>query len=174
MRRVIALCGGQGSGKTTLAKYLVDAHGFTKISFADPIYAMMSSLLRGDARALPKEEPLEALGGKTLRHALQTLGTEWGRAHIGDDIWVSAAIRNIQDAGADVVIDDVRFLNEYEALLGVGAEFYKIHRVGHDSVSTDSHASEQAYSSFEVNEVIYNIGSSRRDFISHALSTMKI
>ena len=44
MKNLIALTGLAGSGKTTAADYLVKAHGFTRIKFADPLKSMLYTL----------------------------------------------------------------------------------------------------------------------------------
>ena len=34
---LLGLSGGRGSGKTTIANYLVEEYGYSKISFAEPV-----------------------------------------------------------------------------------------------------------------------------------------
>ena len=50
---------------------------------------------------------------------MQTLGTEWGRNMIGPDVWVRLTMHRVDDllaSGVNVIIDDVRFDNEAEAI----------------------------------------------------------
>lgn len=55
---------------------------------------------------------LRKLPELSARVALQTLGTEWGRAHY-DRIWIDALRRVVDNSPADlVVVTDGRFLNE--------------------------------------------------------------
>jgi hypothetical protein len=128
--RLIGLCGLAGAGKTTAAEVL-EAQGYERISFAAPLKAAFDAVLMGagvDAlqaarmiRGDLKEVPLSILGGHSPRHAMQTLGTEWGRTCMGADFWVGigmARAEAILAAGGRVVIDDVRFLNEAAAIRG--------------------------------------------------------
>lgn len=115
MKRVILISGKMGSGKTTLSGALKDALKdklVARIKFADPLYQMHDAVLGllasyGFTREIKKDGPL-----------LQLLGTEWGRKHLGEDIWVMIA-KNRADRllkEADVVIfDDARFENELDA-----------------------------------------------------------
>lgn len=91
-----------------------------------------------------KEKPLEALGGVTPRKMMQTLGTEWGRKLIDEDLWVNVAKQRIARIGNSspvdlvyVLITDIRFNNEAplcDAIL----------RVNRDDVSdVPKHASEK-------------------------------
>jgi hypothetical protein len=133
LTRIIALTGYAGSGKSTVARHLVEAHGFTLVKFAGPLKGMMRALGLGDREIEGdlKEQPHPLLCGKTPRHAMQTLGTEWGRTCIGPDFWVNAAMENVHavlDQGGSVVIDDCRFYNEGEAVRALGGEVIHIRR----------------------------------------------
>lgn len=145
MIKMIALTGYAGSGKTTAAKYLVEAHGFTLVKFAGPLKSMMRCLGLGDREIEGdlKEQPCAILGGKTPRHAMQTLGTEWGRALIHSDLWVNAAMEmaaDVLDHGGRVVIDDMRFGNEVKAVKSNGGIIIRINRPGVGPVN--AHTSE--------------------------------
>lgn len=154
MPDIIALCGPQQVGKTTAAQSLVDRFNFTRVAFADPLYDMVAALLRlpiHKVRQLPKNEPMALLEGRTLRHTLQTLGTEWGRNSIGNGIWVNAAIRravSLTQHGHRVVIDDCRFLNEYEALRAAGAKMVLLQRDDLPEQINVAHGSEVEWPTF--------------------------
>ena len=91
--------------------------------------------------------------GMTARVALQTLGTEWGRAMIDPDIWVKAAMREaeyflqampiskLSTPDNKVIFDDVRFANEAVAIRNAGGKVYRVNRKDFES-STDFHISE--------------------------------
>ena len=118
MIQVIALVGKAGAGKTRAGQYLIDHFGYKRLRFAERLKAMLYafgldySVIDGN----DKDKPCESLCGQTPRHAMQTLGTEWGRRMIGDDLWVKALERDMMlGIGAGItkfVIDDLRFLNE--------------------------------------------------------------
>lgn len=146
---LIAFSGLAGVGKSTAANYLVANHGFTRLSFADPLRDMLKALGLSDADFTQegKTRPHQLLQGKTPREALQSLGTEWGRNMIGDEIWRDAAIRRAHEIisrGGKVVFDDCRFNNEAEAILSIGGFVVGLCREGIKRAG--GHASEAGIS----------------------------
>lgn len=145
-----------GSGKTTFANALVSQEGFRKTAIASTLKDMVRTFLESsginpyDAAELIadpelKEAPLDCLMGKSPRYAMQTLGTEWGRDLFGHDFWVSAALKRavrIQSAGISVVIDDVRFRNEADAIHKAGGYVVQVVRPGVPIPTSAGHASE--------------------------------
>lgn len=66
----------------------------------------------------------------TPREALQTLGTEWGRA-MYENVWAELGVRRALAAPADLVmITDCRFTNEAKAVRDAGGEVWRIVRPG--------------------------------------------
>ncbi|MGV1762806.1 deoxynucleotide monophosphate kinase family protein [Rhizobium rhizogenes] len=94
------------------------------MKFAGPLKAMLAGFYRACGldddeihRKLEgdlKEEPCQHLCGKTPRHAMETLGTEWGRKLIGGNLWTNAWFAKVERTAGPVVVDDVRFVNELE------------------------------------------------------------
>ena len=171
MTRLIGLCSPvMGSGKTTLATRLERDNDYKKVSFAAPIKEMTLSLLKSVPLDFPvtpdacvygehKETVIPALG-VTSRQIQQTLGTEWGRGCISETLWIDIALSVTamhRDRGHSVVIDDVRFPNEYEAILAAGGECYRIVRPG-AKMTTETHASEGQLDGIHMPE-IWNTGS---------------
>lgn len=122
---IVALTGLKGSGKSEVAKHLVDNCGFVRGKFAGPLKEMLRALLRwqgADADEIEemvegslKEEPSFYLNDATPRHAMQTLGTEWGRELIHPDLWVDIEedrLERMHGRDVKVVLDDLRFPNE--------------------------------------------------------------
>ena len=143
MSNLIAFTGYAGCGKSTAAKHLVDAHGYTLVKFAGPLKAMMRALGLGDREIEGdlKEIPCKLLDGRTPRYAMQTLGTEWGRDLIGPHFWVNVAtdiICAVLDQGGKVVIDDLRFDNEAIATRVLGGRIVKVARPGVGAVNSHS------------------------------------
>lgn len=161
--KILATFGPQQAGKSTAAKAIASMPRWTRLSFADPLYTMMSALLGEDARTLDKGVPLPALCGKTLRQGLQLLGTEFGRNKLGKTIWLnamSAAIEREWACGAaGVVIDDLRFLNEYQFLRQRGATLIRIEREGClIPTLNQGHASEMDWCDFVPDKTLRNNG----------------
>lgn len=160
--KIIALFGPQQVGKTTAANGLVARHGYKRVAFADPLYAMLAAYLDispPDLRKLPKEEPMEILGNKSVRETLQLLGTEWGRDMISPTIWIDAARRKISkitDKGISVVIDDCRFRNEFDLLTEMGATRIRLERANNPHEQRANHASETDWPNFDYDYLIEN------------------
>lgn len=144
MRQIIGLMGKAGCGKSTAASVLA-GYGYQRMRFAQPLKAMLRTLgltveqTDGDQ----KEIPCSLLGGKTPRWAMQTLGTEWGRDLIDQDLWVRAAMKVVRDKGGFFVFDDVRFDNEATAIWDAGGSIWRIGRE-QTIVTAANHISEQA------------------------------
>lgn len=135
---LIGVAGEKRHGKDTAAQALVEREGFLQVRFADALKGMLYTFyvyaglddeeeierrIDGDL----KEVPDPYLNGKTPRYAMQTLGTEWGRNLISDSIWVDTTKRCIDSFdGAPVVISDVRFPNEVEAVRAWGGKILKV------------------------------------------------
>lgn len=128
---VVAFTGVAGSGKSTATRYLVERHGYTLVKFAAPLKDMMRvvGLTEDEIEGDLKEKPCSLLRGKTPRHAMQQLGTAWGRDSIGPDFWLNLwkerAVDVMARAGR-VVVDDLRFPNEATAIRRLGGDIYKI------------------------------------------------
>lgn len=151
--RLIALCSpAMGSGKSTIADHLVEQHGFCRVAFAAPIKGMATALL--DSLKIPsgevrdrvygdrKEEVIPVLG-ITSRQLQQRLGTEFGREAIRESVWTDIAMGAagvLQSYGHDVIIDDMRFPNEYYAVIAAGGTPARVLRPG--TVITSVHPSE--------------------------------
>ena len=154
MGRLIAFTGAAGAGKSTAADALVE-EGWVRVKFADPLKNMMrafykscgledSAYIEARIEGAMKEEPDPFLKGRTPRHAMQTLGTEWGRDCVHRNLWVEAwsqKVMNMFDRELDVVVDDCRFENEALAVRALGGHIVEI--TGRDKGLGKGHASEQ-------------------------------
>ncbi len=141
---VIALTGLAGSGKSTASKYLVEKHGYQLVKFAGPLKDMLRAigLSEEQIEGSLKEEPCEWLQGATPRHAMQTLGTQWGRDCIGPSFWIELWVRRVNQiiaAGGHVVVDDCRFPNEANEARKLGGVVWRL--VGRGGIA-GSHESE--------------------------------
>jgi hypothetical protein len=119
---VIALCGPAGAGKTTAADYLIEKYGAVRYSFAQPLKEMVKRALDfTDEQVYGTQEQKEAIDpryGHSPRWFLQRIGTEGCRAVFGDDFWTKQCVDMIWRQNRRLaVIDDMRFLNEANAVL---------------------------------------------------------
>lgn len=102
----------------------------------------------------------DELGGytfKTVREMLQVLGTNLIRRHAIN--WhVNKMIERINEIGEDkiIVIDDVRFNNEKDALEKIGADVFIVIRPKCFDVSNHPSETELSYDKFAYDKVIIN------------------
>lgn len=167
-REIYAFAGKRFSGKSTASKVLVD-DGFVDAKFADPLKNMMRAFyktcgvdeetterkIEGDL----KEVPCEWLAGKTPRHAMQTLGTEW-RDMISTTLWSDIFIQRVRSGvlGDKIVCSDFRFPHEAVALQELGAYTYRIERASLQDDDVSKHASETQIDTLPVLGVMSNDG----------------
>ena len=140
---IIGVCGFIGSGKDTVADYLVNFYEFRRESFASTLKDAVSSVFGWDRTLLEgrtKEarewrecvDPwwAERLSMPTLtpRWVLQYWGTEVCRKSFHDDIWIASLENKIRNSKDDVVISDCRFPNEIQAIKNAGGQIVWVQR----------------------------------------------
>jgi hypothetical protein len=156
-RRIIALCGPKGSGKTLLADYLVTHYGAQRRSFASPIRRALQAMgcpTRFLAPDADKTAPIPEMGGRSARHLLQTLDTEWGRNMVSEDIWIQADAATLPRTGL-YVYDDLRMPNEARHLRDLRATIVKV--IGGMARCEDAHETEQGWKSISPDLMVLNI-----------------
>lgn len=92
----------------------------------------------------------------TARRIMQTLGTEWGRQMLREDIWTTIAYERSAfhiNGEARVVIDDMRFANELDTVRRLGGLPVRIVRPS-AQVTGGAHASEGELDAIEMREVV--------------------
>ena len=167
---VVGITGYAGSGKSTVANYLVEAHGYTRLSFAAPLKKMLRTLnpIMPDSRPgkdLHLATVLELFGGDETklkasyygdeyRRLLQVLGTDCIRA-VDPDFWVKAATAQMTDDGGLYVFDDVRFPNEAQVIKDLNKwGLWNVQRPGYEAVN--GHTSEQWAGKMDEWQTVYN------------------
>ncbi len=151
---IIGVLGKKRSGKDTTGDYLVASKNFVKYSFANPIkrgamelFGFTEDQVFGDAK-----DEIDPTWGITPRLVLQMMGTEVFQYDMpkyipelqvfGRSFWVKRFEQWYnQNKDLDVVICDVRFQHEVDAILKMGGTILSVQR---PNLSTgDEHASEK-------------------------------
>jgi len=153
MQKIIGLYSpAPQSGKSTVASEL-NKRGYTIVPFAETLKLMLIPMLESlgydqhGANYLVHQAKQVVVqdAGVSVRHMLQTLGTEYGRQCIHPDIWVRCWKGRASRFDA-VVADDVRFPNEAKMIKLLGGEMWRIDRA--DAVRAFDHASEGSLDSY--------------------------
>lgn len=128
-------------GKDTIGKYLVEQHGFVRLAFADPLKDAATAIFGFDREKVEHADykaEVDPYWQETRRRMLQVLGTECMRKGFRDDVWVRALERRIAalPSGArGVVVTDVRFRNEVDAIKSWGGKAWRVFRPKKDIVA---------------------------------------
>lgn len=176
---IIGLVGRKQHGKSTVANHLVEQHGFIQLNFADALrdvvrtlnpYVRMEhdtdpTLDTGEYRrynALLNDYGYErAKAFPEVRRLLQVLGTEVGRDIIGLNIWVDIVLNRVatiyldSTIEPDIVIADVRFENEIDAVKQLHGKVIRVTRPGYGGTA-DPHVSEKFADLLPVDATIVN------------------
>lgn len=140
--KILGFTGPAGSGKDTCGNIL-KGRGWLEVKFAGPMYDALEVMGFGRPKTqAEKEKVIDWLGlSVTWRHAAQTLGTEWGRKMIDENLWLKIAERRIVNSTRNVVVTDVRFENEAAMIRKLGGKI--VHLTGRRSgTGNDAHQSE--------------------------------
>jgi hypothetical protein len=140
---IVGFAGFIGSGKDTAADYLINNHQFRKDSFASALKDAVSQIFGWDRILLEgrtKEsrewrDQVDAWWAARLkmphltpRWVLQYWGTEVCRTGFHDDIWIASLENRLRTSRDDIVISDVRFCNEIQAIHNAGGKVVRISR----------------------------------------------
>jgi hypothetical protein len=140
---IVGFVGFIGSGKDTAANFLVEQYGFRQDSFASSLKDSVAAIFGWD-RTLLEGKTIESRTWRdqvdtwwanrlkiphlTPRWVLQHWGTNVCRLNFHEDIWISSLENRIRNTTYNIVISDVRFLNEIAAIRNVGGKIIRIKR----------------------------------------------
>lgn len=141
----LALIGPAGTGKDTVADYLVERYGYVRVAFADPLRELaefVDPVIYAEDRApfephlLHYVSALEAFGYRETkddypeaRRFLDRLG-RGVREVLGASTWTDALERRLDALEPDqpVVVTDTRFPNEVDLLVDLGFQPLRLSR----------------------------------------------
>lgn len=140
---IIGISGFIGSGKDTVADYLIRFKGFQRMSYAGPLKDAVAAIFNWDRDLLEgstkysrewrdQVDPWWAerlnIRHLTPRWVLQQWGTEVGRRAFHDDIWIASIENKLRDTKNDIVISDCRFPNELKSVKRAGGITIRVSR----------------------------------------------
>ena len=173
MSLLVGLSGYARSGKDSAATVLTDG-SWVRASFADKLREFLLALdplVPTDPNVTGSHERLSSLvaayGWETckdnlgeVRSLLQRCGTEAGRKVLGEDVWVNAVLSSMTSL-TPIVVTDVRFPNEANAIVKRGGMVLRINRPGigpKANADGEVHASETALDDWRFDYVLQNDG----------------
>lgn len=165
---IIGISGYKGSGKNTLGAYIagelaLNFHNVEFESFAKGFKESVKTIFNwtDDHTNGPLKEVVDDYWGITPRQAMQTLGTEWGRELISEDIWINSLWKRIEYKvkSHDIIITDVRFDNEIDFIKKNDGIIINVMRTEGSFESGDTHVSETGITETEFDYNVLNNGS---------------
>ena len=136
-QEVIAFLGRQGSGKGYQSDKFIQ-RGYKKLSFADPLRKMACRVLGLNyiecMKVYDRLKKTPLFQGLTFRNILENLGS--GVREIDEDFWVKAVIKGIRETMKNIVIDDMRYPNEFIEVY----QFCKEHNITFRAYLCDYHS----------------------------------
>lgn len=151
-RHIIGIAGPKGVGKSWVANRLCEnVIGGSIYSFADPI----RDALKAFGVCFDHKEKIQHPFGKTPRQMAQTFGTEWARGMVKDSLFIDLMEDRILSTGEHVIIDDVRFDNEAQAIKDLGGYVFRLNGVSCYE-GGDRHASERGITDGLVDLDVHN------------------
>ncbi len=168
--RIIAICGLKRSGKDTIADYLCNNYGYTKIKVANPLKQGLKAMFGFTDEQLEtdKKDEIDPRWNIEPRKLMQFIGTDVMQYQlqqiipdIGRKVWIRSLIEEHLNNNNDklFVIPDLRFLHEYEELSKYDTVFWRVDRVAElDKIHhvCDLHVSEKEYLDIPVSHTFKN------------------
>jgi hypothetical protein len=155
---IIGLSGYAQSGKDTVAGMLIGLYGYDNRAFASKIKELLIEInpnlnnyfdLKGAVDAVSWDQAKLSV---EVRRLLQDLGVG-ARKIFGEDFWVSQTLSGV-NPGDKIVVTDVRYPNEAQAVKDLGGVIWRIQRPGISAVN--DHPSESAMDDWDYDKVIVN------------------
>lgn len=140
---IVGIAGFIGSGKDTIADYLITFKGFRRMSYAGPLKDAVSAIFNWDRELLEGTTKYSRewrdtvdvwwaerlnISNLTPRYVLQQWGTEVGRRAFHDDIWIASVESKLKDIKDNIVISDCRFPNELRSIKRIGGITMRVSR----------------------------------------------
>lgn len=146
---IIGISGKAGSGKDTLAFFIEERSEARILHFADPLkmaVCTMAGLSYDDVYTQEgKQHTIDWLDGITVRELLQKVGTAV-RNEIHPEFWIRRLLESSKNSKATLLVPDVRFPNEADAIKNAGGFLIRLERNG---AGAGNHISETALDNYD-------------------------
>lgn len=161
--RLVGFAGRKGCGKDSCADVLTRHCGFVKHAFAGPLKCFCRDLFMLHDEQLwgTAKDVVDPRYGQTPRQLMQGFGTDYVRRTVSQNFWTDRFVwwYRAQVPIPRVVVCDVRFQNEVDAIHGLGGLVFRVCRPEVEACSTDLHVSERPGELQGLDGVIVNTGS---------------
>ena len=170
---IIGFMGKKQCGKDTAAKFLINNYTFQRYAFGDPVKKICKIMFGFDDEQLygSKKENIDHDWNISPRQAFQVVGTEFAQFGIYKylpeltekiphrELWVMSFKKWYwnklkDDKNLKVVISDVRFSHEVNAIKELGGIIVKINK---ENIPLDNHTSEIEMDNISKNRIDYDI-----------------
>ncbi len=138
---IIGILGLKGSGKDTIANFLIEKYNFEKLAYAGAlkdaiccVFGWDRDMMEGATEESREwREEVDEYWGFSPREMMQRIGTDLFRKQIKDDIWVKSLKLKLEKmtpfkTNKNVVISDCRFNNEIDVIKEKGGKIILVER----------------------------------------------
>lgn len=150
---IVVLTGYKGSGKDTVANYLVHKYKYKQLAFADVLKKMASEIYSLDSSYFDDRKLKDSIVEKyneTPRTLLKKIANSV-KTNISTSFFTDYVISQI-NPNENTVISDLRFPDEYKKLTEINSVFIRVKRPGVD----DTDFIEKNIDNFECNYEVTN------------------
>jgi hypothetical protein len=161
--KVVAICGMKRVGKDTAAMFIEKTFDFKHVKISEPLKRVCNILFGFTHEQMENDtkDVIDERYGITPRKVMQFMGTEMMQYKLqelmpaeGRSFWINTLLRQ---EGGPIVISDMRFLHEAQAIkkkYGAQSIIIKVVRQGLDNV--DEHTSEKEWTQISEDFVVNN------------------
>lgn len=169
---IISVTGLIGSGKDTIAEYLVAKHGFRQESFAGNLKDAIATIFNWDRELLEGKSEVARewrnqidtwwakrldIPDLTPRWVLQHWGTEVCRYGFHDDIWIASLENKLRQSNQHVVISDCRFPNELKMIREINGTTVQVSRGIEPIWFTTARYANKGFEEYQTKMLEFNI-----------------
>lgn len=163
--KVIGICGMRRAGKDTIASFF-SSYGYKNVKISQPLKTVCQTLF-GFTDSQMEDETKDIIDeniGISPRTALQFFGTEVMQykiqellPNVGRSFWIDMLIRQNINQDQKIIISDMRFEHEYNALKAkYGDNLIIIKVTRENNLEKDTHSSENEWMHIKEDYLIEN------------------